>query len=235
MSTTVTHHREPRPTTVPVDAAAGTDDRGVVTGHFPWAARGWPSSLDEERRFVADLEELTGGRECAWTRRDVTAVVNALRSGTSVARLLALAPGLRPERLLAAYRSIDGARLESRIAWNAVVWVGDETALRRYGPEAGRLIPGIIGPLLHLAETCPSLVPEAVRRADERCRAAREYATALEERLRTPDHRGDTRVRSALYHPELPCVWSDPYYSATRVTDLVPDRLRTLLGESTGA
>lgn len=202
-------------------------------GVFPWRGRGWASSAAEERRFLADLAALTGDTVQEPSRADVTALMNALRSGITLEVLLEKAPGLRADRLLGAARDLEARRLAGVAAWHQVV--ADRTAFGviEHGPAAGHLLPALMTQLELLALERPGAIGDAITRCEHRAGQALDLAESLEMRINgcVPGCSEAARVGARLYDPEQPSAWSDVFYVPRRLTDLVPERVAGLLRE----
>jgi hypothetical protein len=205
----------------------------AARGVFPWRGRGWPSSAAEERQFVSDLVILAGGMAETPTRSDVTALMNALRSGIGLDALLDKAPGLHASRLLGAARDLESRRLDGVTAWNRVLMDRTACGLLTHGPEAGHLLPALMTQLELLALERPGAVTEAIDRCERRAALALEMAQAFETRIATcvPGCGEAARMGARLYDPEQPSAWSDVFYVPQRLTDLVPERVTGLLRE----
>ncbi|MFZ4718690.1 MAG: hypothetical protein ACOYMR_04660 [Ilumatobacteraceae bacterium] len=200
---------------------------------LPWRSRGWPVTRREERTFLLDLWELTGGRPGTYRRSDATAILNALRGGLTVGELLDAAPGLVPAKLLAAYLDLQHRRRTARAAWDEIVALRTADAVLELAVAANRIAPGPVSQLWSIARTRPELVPDAVARIEQRCAAAFHVAAEVEQRIErcAEDCGHRPRLALQLFEPGCPTLWSDPAYLPARVTDIVPDRLRTLLDE----
>lgn len=200
---------------------------------LPWHSRGWPATRGEERVFLIDLWELAEGRPGTYRRSDATALLNGLRGGLTVRELVDAAPGLSPTRLLAAYLDLQHRRRMARAAWDELVELRSASVVLDLALAAGRLAPGPVSQLCNVARDRPDLVPDAVARAAQRCARAFHMAAEVERRIETIHEGCGHRPRLALqlFEPGYPTLWSDPSYLPTRVTDIVPERLRTLLGE----
>jgi hypothetical protein len=202
----------------------------------PWASRHWPCTGTEEQRFVADLESLAGGPVSAdvmHDRRDVTALVTALRSGLTVAELLANARGLKPLRLLAAHRTLETARLAGERAWCSIVEAPTSAALRRFGPIAATLLPVIISHLDAIDHQSNRDLESSIRSVDAEIARTAQSVLLLEERLDqcpAPSDRG-REIGALLYDGRGEGAWSLGTFLPPRVGTLVPLRVASLLGE----
>lgn len=223
--------------------------RQMVELCHPWVSRSWPSTAKEEAAFVVELETLchlgpSAGAavrqvpdqqpgHLSFNRRDVTALVTALRCGLTVTELTERARGLRPGRLLAAHRSLDGARLEAAGAWRAIVEVPTAASLMRYGPLAASMLPAIISHLDAIARRTPRELEWSVGTADAEISRTTAGVEALEEQLEEcvpPSDRGRA-IGTLLYDVYGEGAWNLGTYMSSRVGTLVPLRVAALLGE----
>lgn len=202
-----------------------------------WPSRRYPASSLEEQRLVRDLAaagKLPPGKILQHERGDATTVLNALRLGLSFAQLLAVAPGLKPDRLLSAYRHLDRLRERSIEAFTALLDDPTPTAVIQHSQLAAALMPV---PTFHLmAGIDASTARERARvLADVRRQlaAARRVVAEQEVNLLATDLDDLSRIRLGrlLYDPYMGGLWSHPYYAPVRVGTMVPDRVRDLLGE----
>ena len=180
-----------------------------------WPGVNAPATAEQEERFVARLGELAG-RDApeGWTRRNVTAVLNALRCGVDVDDLLVRAPGLRPHQLLEAYLALEERRSESVAAWAASTPWSATASIVRSCTIAARLVPVFVAELVHEA----TVVAEAAESSERRL--------ALE----TSQSRREELGRR-LYDLHVPGLWSNTAFVPPRVGALVPVRVAALLGE----
>jgi len=219
---------------------AGTTPR--IELWSPWGGIGRPSTAREEAAFVARLRQLTaehsgtGASRVEYARRHVTALVTGLRNGVSVDDLLAKAPGLRPDVLLAAYDDVDACRCEATEAWNMLVADPSTEMLDAIAPLAAGLLPVVISRLrtLHVRWTPDaSALGRVVARIDEEIRRTQERASELEEILETlpAGSAASERVTELLYDGCGDGIWSNGTFLAPRVGTLIPARVASLLGE----
>lgn len=224
-----------------------------------WPARHWPSSAQEERRFVDDLTQratLTAGEVRPFERGDLTAVLNTLRNGMSLDELLSVAPGVHIDRLLSAYRHIDAQRQQSYDAFHALCLTLNPTSLQAHRRAAATLMPV---PTHHLTVAVHGdlAAPDGPAETDDTSRAdvdsylqrvelrrvdiaavvaaVSRDATQVEADLANRNTSTDDRIELGrlLYDPFAGGIWSSPYYLPERVGTLVPARVRDLLGEPT--
>lgn len=206
----------------------------------PWVSRCWPSTATEETAFVADLltqlgPVADGAVTRDFDRRDVTALVTALRCGLTLDELLARAHGLRPARLLAAHTHLEVARAAGEEAWRAIVDMATSAALAHYGPVAATLLPVIVSHLDAIGQRTPSDLARSVLMADAEISRTTQSVLLLEERLDTcvaPSERGRA-IGGLLYDAYGDGAWALGTFLPRRVGTLVPLRVASLLGEDT--
>lgn len=207
----------------------------VLTGRvvwLPWTDPGPIATSQHERVFVAELAEISGGPASTHSRSDVTAVLNALRGGLSVRRLLESAPGLRPERLHRAYDVLEDRRAGSAAAWAAIVREPTVEGLHRHGGVAARLVPVLVHRLLETADVDPGLLPEVARRLARSVEDVRRLAADIElEMNRHTDPSMAMAISRALYDPTSDCVFGRVEHLPERVGALMPTRVAALLDE----
>jgi hypothetical protein len=200
-----------------------------------WPGVNAPATAEQETRFVARLTELAGdaGAPEGWTRRNVTAVLNALRCGVEVDDLLTRAPGLRPHQLLLAYRELDARRRGSVAAWAAIVRERTIGSVVDHGESAALLVPVFVarlasiaadGDAARVAHVTGELVHEAlvVTEAAESCELLLAAETSQSRR---------EELGRRLYDLHVPGLWSNTAFIPPRVGTLVPVRVAALLGE----
>jgi hypothetical protein len=199
-----------------------------------WPGRRWPVSGIEELEFVESLEVLSVNSTTDWDRGDVTSLLNALRCGLSVADLLEVGPGLKPARLLGAYRHLEAMRADSFAAWGTLVDQPSSSRLTEFGPRAARLIAT---PVYRLTEASSSVSEGALHQAISKAgsairqisRRTYEIETRMVERGRMGDSEGAVKLGCLLYHPYQQGLWGHPYYLPSRVGTLTPSRVADLL------
>ena len=240
-----------------LDARASTADRmGLVASitrspvttprielWSPWGGSSRPSTAGEERTFVARLRELaldqidssTAGR-MEYARHHVTALITGLRNAVSADELLAKAPGLRPDVLVAAYDDVEHSRREAARAWTMLVTNPSIGTLEDVGPIAAGLLPVVISRLnalrLRRAPDAPAL-SRVVARIDEEIQRTQSRAVELEAMMQElpVDSNASERVAELLYDGCGDGIWSYSTFLAPRVGTLIPARVASLLGE----
>ena len=212
----------------------------------PWGGTGRPSTAREEAAFVARLRELTneqagrGGRNAEYARHHVTAMMTGLRNSVCADDLLAKAPGLRPDVLLAAYDDVEACRREAAHAWQMLVADPSAEMLEEIAPIAAGLLPVVISRLralrLRRSPDEPAL-GRVVARIDEEIQRTVARATEMEATMATlpADSSSSQRVAELLYDGFGEGIWSCGTFLAPRVGTLIPSRVASLLGEESVA
>ena len=197
---------------------------------FAWPGRGWPSSLDEEKKFLSDLRAGTSTVDLPQADRDdLTLVLTALRSGISVSRLRRFAPGIRVEKLLAAYESLNQARQDATDAWQRLCHQPTPDTLTSEGPRAELILPSLVRRLYDLEDDTDRLRAQMDEEVAQ-IQLVQDLAWGVEKKLELKD--GPRRALGRqLLNPIDPAWWDHPHYLPRRVTDLTPNRVRCLLGE----
>lgn len=228
----------------PPDEPSRRPRRAARPAWSPWTMASRPSTTSEESRFVrvlADAAAGVGNDSAEFARPDVTLLLNALRCGLTVPRLVEVAPGVRPERLLAAYRHLDAALERAIRAWHDLT-AADATSvlaeLERSAEEAAKLLPGQVMHLTALARERPAGVVPAIGRMDTEIEAQRAHAQRIEAEIELharlvgpePDHRA-AELGALLYDPFGECVANRSDFLPERVGLLSPSRVAALLGE----
>jgi hypothetical protein len=209
----------------------------------PWGGWGRPCTAREEAAFVARLRELAfddpehdASTAAVYQRRHITALMTGLRNSVTADDLLAKAPGLRPNVLLAAYDDVEAARLEAANAWQVFAADPSADALEDIGPIAAGLLPVVISQLRALrfrrAGDAPALARVVARIAQE-IQLTHVRALELEALMQTlpSDDEAAARVSELLYDGCGDGIWSFGTFLAPRVGTLIPSRLASLLGE----
>jgi hypothetical protein len=203
-----------------------------------WPGRNWPATARDEREFVTDLTQLAerdkAGRKRKTERGDITALMNALRCGLKAEELFERAPGLKPARILQAYKDVEVMLERSYSSW--VTITKDPTLETIVKHRAGaQLIASV--PVSHLlpgAEITPdSDFADKVRSVEEKVRKVRARALKIESHLDRALQPSSEAIKlgEMLYNPYDPTLWGDQYFVPERVGELMPLRLAALLGE----
>ncbi len=200
---------------------------------LPWATFGHIATAADEARFVDELERRSNGVTTEHRRSDVTALLNALRGGLGVESLLAQAPGLRPERLLGAYRALGAALRSAADACETILEHPAPATLAEFGDRAALLLPTPIGHLRRIAHHAPQRLRDettCVGLAVERAAATVRH---LERRLDTDGLTAEERAAIAgrLFDQHGDCALAHDDFLPARVGALVPTRVASLLGE----
>lgn len=215
--------RAPRP--VPVEVAS------------PWTGRQSPCSATEELAFVEELEVLSGDHDVdEFERRDVTVLITALRCGLTPDELLAQAPGVRPHRLLAAHRELEGRRLISEHAWRTISVDPTPLTFETFAPSAAELLPAVISQLvstLHDEHGLRAAIEDAAEQVTRTARRVLMLERRVAEAANEPDRARE--LGTLLYDVHGQGAWSLPTYLPSRVGTLVPLRLGALLGDDVTA
>lgn len=174
----------------------------------------------------------------SWDRDHLTCVLTALRGGASTQEIFAIAPGMNPTALLAAYRDLEIARHASAEAWEAIATQRTYDALEHHGVDAAKLLPVPVARIWDRAYRSRSRLGTAIDRQAALVREAREAADHLIERLGTVDansherQRGDAVVLGRqLFNPAGSSLYAHSHFLAGRVGELSSVRVADLLGE----
>ncbi|MFN8024599.1 MAG: hypothetical protein U0Q03_23930 [Acidimicrobiales bacterium] len=199
----------------------------------PWSGRQVPSTAAEEQAFVDELEVQCGDHDVdEFERRDVTVLLTALRCGLTPDELFAQAPGVKPWRILAAHRELEGRRLLAEHAWRTIAVDPTPLAMETFAPAAAELLPAVISqlvPVLHDEHRLRAAIEDA---ADQVSRTSRRVLM-LERRLgeAADDVDSAREIGTLLYDVYGNGAWSLPTYLPARVGTLVPLRIGALLGD----
>ena len=199
----------------------------------PWAGRQSPCTATEELAFVEELEVLSGDHDVdEFERRDVTVLITALRCGLSPDQLLTQAPGVRPHRLLAAHRELEGRRLLSEHAWRTISVDPSILTFETFAPCAAELLPAVmsqVAPCLNDHVRLRAAIEDAT---DQVSRTTRRVGL-LEDRLGASGSDPDKgrELGTLLYDVYGQGAWSLPTFLPPRVGSLVPLRVGALLGD----
>lgn len=193
----------------------------------PWPGSHIPHDRAGEQTFVASLPRSSRKR---FDRNDVTWLLTALRSGTTVAALRDLAPGVDLIGLRAAYRGLEARRREASDAWSALCDGEDPTHLV---PIAYRILPV---PVTQIS-AAGGPTAEAARRATAEIRRVWQLCdsvASLVERLAAGDPLSAQLEARRLWDPSGYCLWNSPFFLPRRVGELTPLRASDLLGAGRG-
>lgn len=204
-----------------------------------WPGRNWPATAKDEREFVADLvamaERDRSGKRKKTERGDITAVMNALRCGLKAEDLFTRAPGLKPARILQAYREVESMLERSYSSWVAITQSPTLETIVKHRAGAQLIASVPVSHLLPGAEVTPdSGFANKVREVEEKVRKTRVKALNIEKQL---DMAGSVQIDAVklgerLYNPYDPTLWGNQYFVPVRVGELMPLRLAALLGEN---
>lgn len=200
----------------------------------PWASRMWPATSSEESTFVEHLHRMSDGESDRFERRDVTALVTALRCGLTADELFERARGLRPARLLAAHQALEAQRSLGERAWHDIVEHPTVSTLERREAFAGSVVPVIISHLTSVARRHPKALERAVSEADAQITRTSSSVALLEEQLDVciaPSERA-VDIGALMFDRRGEGAWSLGTFLPWRVGQLVPLRVAALLGES---
>ena len=204
-----------------------------------WPGREWPASGDEERALLADLELQTPSAEplapIEARRGDMTALLNALRCGLDAPDLLGRAPGLRPDRLLAAHASLDARRRQAVTAWQLIASNPTSEVLATSGDTAAALVPVVIGRLRDLGDVDGAELESLVASCAADIDRVGRLAASVEHDMSDPGvpPRRRAALAALLFGGAGAGLWHHECYLAQRVGSLVPVRVAALLGENT--
>ncbi|MGD9701949.1 MAG: hypothetical protein AB7Q42_16060 [Acidimicrobiia bacterium] len=200
-----------------------------------WPGANAPATAGDEVRFVARLTEIAGntGDADAWSRRNVTAVLNALRCGLEADDLLGRAPGLRAADLLAAHAHLERRRRCAREAWTKIVDDRSVAAVIAHGRDAALLVPVLVARLATVAEVGDrGLLSRVVDDIVQETAIVEAFAQSYEVRLVAADTvTAREEIGRNLYDLHDPGLWSHAAFLPPRVGALVPVRVAALLGE----
>jgi hypothetical protein len=211
--------------TVPVEVAS------------PWAGRQSPCTATEELAFVEELEVLSGDHDVdEFERRDVTVLITALRCGLTPDELFAQAPGVKPYRLLAAHRELEGRRLISEHAWRTISVDPSPLTFETFAPCAAELLPAVmsqLAPCMGDQERLRAAVEDATDQVNRTTRRVRMLEQRLADTTGGPEGDPDKarELGTLLYDVYGQGAWSLPTFLPPRVGSLVPLRLGALLGD----
>lgn len=199
-----------------------------------WPGRHWPASASEEAQFVTELRTLADGRTAPAERMDVTAVLNALRCGITVASLLRFAPGVNPAALLAAYLDLEARRSASVTSWERITASPTLATLTEHAAQAAQLMPVPVDRIAKAAAISTSVSLSRVVAAVAAeiamvCTRTAGIEASLGRRL-PPDEQA-VALGVALHNPHEPGLWGHPFFLPPRVGALSPLRVVDLLEE----
>lgn len=226
---TPVHHQRRQ---APVRPVGRRIEQRRTTSILPWDGDCRIATATDEERFVADLAGRCDG-PAPHRRSDVTAVLNALRGGLSVAELLERAPGLRPERLISAYDELDAQRRSSVAAWHAIVASPDVVTLATHGPQAALLLPVPVERLRRVARLSPVSLQDAAASAAVLVERAGTIVRRIERALDDPELGSEQAWHLArqLFDQGGECAMARADHLAERVGALTSTRVATLMGE----
>jgi hypothetical protein len=199
-----------------------------------WPGQHWPFLRDQEVRFIEELAA-AGKKSSKYDRDDATALLNALRCGTSFEDLMRFAPGAKPGRMIAVYNLLEKNRALTVEAWLAIEQDPTIVNLRKHSAAASRLLPLAIHRSLAASEimskdgTTFSLAASSAE-----IHQITVFAHGLESalvNLKPQDPEG-VEIGCRLYNPHEPGVYGNPFYLPDRVASLSPVRVREFLGET---
>jgi hypothetical protein len=199
----------------------------------PWVGRQSPCTPAEEIAFVEELEVLSGDHDVdEFERRDVTVLITALRCGLTPEELLTQAPGVRPHRLLAAHRELEGRRLIAEHAWRTISVDPTPVTFETFAPCAAELLPAVISQVAPHMNDQARLSAAVEDAADQVTRTTRRVRM-LEQRLGDSgiDPGNARELGTLLYDVHGQGAWSLPTFLPARVGALVPLRIGALLGD----
>ncbi len=194
-----------------------------------------PSALYERefRAELAALAPLDSMPATAPRRSTISALLSALRSGVTVDQLLDIAQGLSASDLAAAYNHVEKCRHDAVSALDDVIAVPTIERFRQVESRMRPLFPQLTDRLHELAE---QRHPGFFAAVDEVARQIRvmehtvhwiEDGTELDARdiVSSYRHLDDGQGGGVFHHQN---------YRPRRIGEIVPMRLRSLLGESDG-
>lgn len=218
------------------NARARVVPRGLTWS--PWHGQHRPATATEERRLVArlaDLAEESGTPTADWTRRDVTAVVNALRCGLDADELLRRGPGLVPGRLVAAHLAVERRRRDAERAWRRLVADPTPATFDAGASAIATLLPVVVRRLRDQVRHGPSHLAAAVDHAALEVERVDRAARSVEDWMSVVDGEDAVRLGGLLLDADEPGLWDHDHFLAPRVGALVSTRLASVLGERTVA
>jgi hypothetical protein len=221
------------------DTSQGPEEHCTDSLWRVWPGREWPASGDEELALLADLERRAPGAESLAPiearRGDMTALLNALRCGIDAPDLFDRAPGLRPDRLIAAHAALDARRREAVEAWRLIASTPTSECVAAWGDTAAALVPVVIGRLReardHDHAELESLVAACASDIDRVGRLAASVERDMSDAGVPPRRRA--ALAGLLFGGAGAGLWHHECYLAQRVGSLVPVRVAALLGENT--
>lgn len=203
-----------------------------------WPGRNWPATARDERAFIESLTDIVGKSKNTGKKRsdrgDVTAVMNALRCGLAAEELFERAPGLKPARILQAYREVESMLDRSYCSWEAIAAKPTLETIVKHRSAAQLIASVPVSHLLPGAEVTPDRdFAEKLKVVTVKVDAARKKAIFIEsalDRAAAPSSEA-IKLGAELYNPYDPTVWGGQYFIPVRVGELMPLRLASLLGE----
>ena len=200
---------------------------------MPWITDGCIATRDQEIAFVDHLRLLSLDPFSPHSRSDATVCLNALRGGLTVGELLERCPGVRPERLAAAYAQLEHRRGVCERAWSSIVDSGSVSALVEHGDAAATLIPAVVGRLVSAAHNQPDAFATTVLRLAENVDNCRREAYRVEHELArcVPGSSRARQLSAVLYQPFSDAIATRDDFLPDRVGTLNPTRVAALLGE----
>jgi hypothetical protein len=202
-----------------------------------WPGQLFPASASQETAFVADLNASVK-RVSRCNRDDITALMSMLRCGTSLEDALAFAPGIRRRlgALLDAHRRIDAKRSSAIAAWDKILADPSPSVWQAQSPLAAVLFPVAMERVAHQSRDGARDLAPVVVQVQQRMQEMALTAERLEHHLSKipPTMPQASTISGALFTPNGPCCYADPFFVPTRLSVLTPARVADLIGEPRG-
>lgn len=203
-----------------------------------WPGQWWPLLPDQEAAFVAELVAASPARATKPDRDDITSLLNILRCGADLSTVIQVAPGIKPARLLAAYRLLEARRSESEQAWLAIENDPDVHTLRIHASVASRILPVPVHRILATVDQAVAEgVTEAIAAASAQIHHLKITARGIEHELQDMEAGSERGMALGvkLFHPHDPGIFGNPYFLPERISALSPVRVTDLLGAPRGS
>lgn len=201
---------------------------------MPWVGRNRLATPEEEAAFVDELAIRVETPATAIRRSDVTAVVNALRCGLTAAQLLERAPGLRADRLHAAYCELERRRYEASMAWTSIAISGRIDVFVEHREQAAKLLPAPVARLGEVMVECPADFDLVLLQLAATVASTNAAVRRIERVIEAAplDSERAVELGRALYNPNGAALTGRPDFLPHRVGTLVPPRVAALLDET---
>lgn len=190
---------------------------------YPWqiiVGTGWPMGMDAEEEFKLDATVAAKGKSSSsWRRSDISVMMAAMRNSATYESMALLLPGVKPERILGAYRHLESGLRHATLGWEAIVNNPSNESIEEHAVAAAMVLPAAVSRLIAASEETRADEVQRINKAISDVRSSVDTIHSALEALEDECVEG-IELGRLLFAAGSECLYSHPMFLPSRVSEL---------------